>query len=38
MASVVLDGQRVVPKRALDLGFRFRFPELGPALRDALGT
>jgi uncharacterized protein (TIGR01777 family) len=38
MATVVLDGQRVVPKRALDLGFRFRFPELGPALRDALGT
>jgi NAD dependent epimerase/dehydratase family enzyme len=38
MATVILDGQRVVPKRALDLGFRFRFPDLGLALRDALGT
>jgi uncharacterized protein (TIGR01777 family) len=36
MATVVLDGQRVVPKRALDLGFRFRFPDLDTALRDAL--
>ncbi len=38
MATVVLEGQRAVPKRALDLGFRFRFPDLGPALRDALGS
>lgn len=37
MATVVLDGQRVVPQRALDLGFRFRFPDLGAALRDVLG-
>jgi uncharacterized protein (TIGR01777 family) len=34
MATLVLEGQRVVPGRALDLGFRFRFPELGGALRD----
>jgi uncharacterized protein len=38
MATMVLDGQRVVPKRALDLGFRFRFPELPAALGDALGA
>jgi uncharacterized protein (TIGR01777 family) len=37
MATMVLSGQRVVPRRALDLGFRFRFPDLGSALRDVLG-
>ena len=34
MATMVLDGQRAVPKRALGLGFRFRFPELSVALDD----
>ncbi len=34
MAGVVLDGQRVIPKRALELGFTFRFTEVGAALRD----
>ncbi|MCU0503745.1 MAG: DUF1731 domain-containing protein, partial [Anaerolineae bacterium] len=37
VASVLLDGQRVVPQRLLDLGFRFRFTEAEPALRDLLG-
>lgn len=37
MATVILDGQRAIPKRLLQLGFRFRFPEAGPALRDLLG-
>ncbi len=37
MATVVLDGQRVVPKRALDLGFTFRFPDVLAALRDVVG-
>jgi uncharacterized protein len=37
MASVVLASQRVVPTRALALGYRFRFPELEAALRDLLG-
>jgi hypothetical protein len=37
MATMVLDGQRVVPKRALAFGFRFRFPELSTALGQALG-
>jgi len=36
MATVVLDGQRAVPRRLLDLGFTFRFPEAEAALRDLL--
>lgn len=35
-ASILLEGQRVVPKRATDLGFAFRFGELRPALEDVL--
>ena len=34
MAALVLDSQRVVPRRLLELGFRFRFPKLGGALAD----
>jgi len=29
-------GQHVVPRRALEAGYRFAFPELGPALRDCV--
>lgn len=36
MAQVVLEGQRVVPKAAMDSGFQFQFPELKPALVDLL--
>lgn len=36
MASVLLDSQRVIPRAALDAGFEFRHPELGPALQDIL--
>lgn len=36
MASILLEGQRVLPKKLLDTGYRFRFPELGPALSDLL--
>lgn len=36
LADVVLASQRAVPKGALALGYRFRFPELGPALKDLL--
>jgi hypothetical protein len=36
MAEVVLASQRVVPARALSLGYRFRWPSLEPALRDLL--
>jgi uncharacterized protein (TIGR01777 family) len=33
VADVVVTGQRVVPARALALGYRFAYPELEPALR-----
>jgi uncharacterized protein (TIGR01777 family) len=33
MAEIVLEGQRAVPARPLELGFRFRHAELEPALR-----
>lgn len=36
MASLVLDGQRVLPAKASSLGFRFRFEKLEPALREIL--
>jgi uncharacterized protein len=32
--ELVLYGRYVVPKRLMDEGFKFRFPELEPALRD----
>lgn len=36
MSSVLLDGQRALPQRLLDLGFTFRFSEAEAALRDLL--
>jgi uncharacterized protein len=36
MADMVINGQRVLPRRAQELGYTFRFPELAPALRDLL--
>lgn len=36
MATALLDSQRVVPRAAEAAGFRFRFPELGPALADLI--
>jgi uncharacterized protein (TIGR01777 family) len=36
LAEAVSGGQRAVPRRALDAGYRFRFPELEPALRNLL--
>jgi NAD dependent epimerase/dehydratase family enzyme len=35
-ASVVLEGQRVVPSRAQDAGFKFRYTQVGDALRSVL--
>jgi uncharacterized protein (TIGR01777 family) len=35
-ASLLLEGPRVLPKRAQEIGFAFRCPELEPALRDLL--
>ena len=36
MATVLLDGQRAIPRRLLQLGFTFQFPEAGSALRALL--
>lgn len=36
MADVLMASQRVLPKVAEAAGFRFQFPQLGPALADAL--
>lgn len=36
MSQVLLGSQRIAPKAAQDGGFRFRFPEVGAALADAL--
>ncbi|MFN2220572.1 MAG: TIGR01777 family oxidoreductase [Anaerolineae bacterium] len=37
VAEVVLQGQRAVPQRLLELGFEFDFPEAEAALQDLLG-
>jgi len=37
MASIVTTGQRAVPARLTELGYRFRRPDLEPALREATG-
>jgi uncharacterized protein len=36
MAEIVTTGQRAVPKRALELGYAFRHPDLDEALGAAL--
>jgi NAD dependent epimerase/dehydratase family enzyme len=35
--ALLLKGQRVVPARAVEMGFEFRYRELEPALRKILG-
>ena len=37
VAEVVATGQRVLPRKAVTLGYTFRFPEVEGALRDVLG-
>jgi hypothetical protein len=37
MGQHMLDSARVIPDAALKAGFKFQYPELGPALRDLLG-
>lgn len=36
-ADALLELQRVVPRRAIEAGYRFQFPEIEGALRDLLG-
>jgi uncharacterized protein (TIGR01777 family) len=36
LAETIAGGQRVVPRRTIDLGYEFRYPKLEPALRAAL--
>ena len=36
MSSVMLESQRVIPEAARIAGYRFRFPDLGPALADVV--
>jgi uncharacterized protein len=37
MADVLLSSQRVVPRRLLDSGYEFQYPQLAPALEDLVG-
>jgi len=37
MSEAVLGGQRVLPRRALEAGYRFQHPELPAALRTLVG-
>jgi len=37
MAQLLVDGQRVIPHRAVTAGFVFQYPEIGAALRQLLG-
>ena len=37
-ADILLTGQRVLPQKAKEGGFQFRFPELEPALKDILSA
>jgi uncharacterized protein len=38
MAEIVISGQRAVPARLTELGYRFKQPDLEAALRDATGS
>jgi uncharacterized protein (TIGR01777 family) len=37
VATIVLEGQRAVPKKLQELGFTFRFNDVEQALRDLIG-
>lgn len=37
MSTLIVDGQKVFPRKAKDLGYRFKYSELKPALRDLIG-
>jgi NAD dependent epimerase/dehydratase family enzyme len=37
IAEVLLDGQRAVPQKLFDAGFRFRYTDVNAALNDLVG-
>jgi uncharacterized protein (TIGR01777 family) len=37
-AAVLVKGQRAIPKRAVDLGFRFEHPDIDEAVRHLVGS
>ena len=36
MSTIVLDGQRAVPRKLLDLGFSFTYPDIESAVKELL--
>lgn len=36
--SVLLEGQRVIPRRLLDAGFQFKYPPIDEALKNVILT
>ena len=38
MSMLVLEGQKVLPERLLDYGFKFSYPDLDKALKDTIRT
>jgi NAD dependent epimerase/dehydratase family enzyme len=38
LTDTILGSARIMPRRALDAGYEFRFPEIGPALEDAVNS
>jgi NAD dependent epimerase/dehydratase family enzyme len=38
MATALFRSERSAPQRLQQMGFTFRFPGVGPALRDLIGT
>ena len=38
VANVITKGQRVLPKKALDMGYSFQFPTVDAAMRELFGS
>ena len=36
--SILLEGQRVIPRKLIQAGFQFRYPDIAPALRQVIRT
>ena len=37
MSTLVLDGQRAIPRKLLESGYVYRYPQLHPALENLFG-